>query len=228
MSRPLLILRPLDGALQTERRAQELGLQTIVDPLFRVEPMPWSAPAAQNHDALLLTSANAVTCGGAKLDDYKSLPVLAVGEATASAADSAGFQIARTGTSGGQALLDALPADRYRRILWLAGEQHSELEPAARQLDIVSVYRSRAIALGEKAMACLQAETVVLLHSTRAARHLVAEMDRLQIRRDRHHAVVFSAKVAEAAGQGWQAVHTAVRPDDHSLLSLASGLCRDE
>ena len=228
MIRPLLILRPLDGAMQTERRAKALGLQTIVDPLFAVESMQWSAPAAQDFDALLLTSANAVTFGGAQLDAYKSLPVLAVGRATAEAAEHAGFELAQTGGSGGQQLVNALQADRYRRILWLAGEQHSVLDPGDRQLDIVPVYRSRAVALGEQAVACLQTETVVLIHSARAARHLVSEMDRLKIGLARHHAVVFSTKVAESAGRGWRSLHIADRPDDESLLSLATRLCQSE
>tara|TARA_R100001244_G_scaffold86820_10_gene66469 strand:+ start:3849 stop:4535 length:687 start_codon:yes stop_codon:yes gene_type:complete len=228
MTLPVLILRPMDGARQTERRAQELGLQTVVDPLFSVEPMTWSGPAVQDFDALLLTSANAVAYGGTQLESYHPLPVLAVGEATAAAAVNAGFHIAQTGASGAQTLLDVQPAGRHRSILWLAGEQHGALDAGERQLHIVPVYRSRAIALGKKALACLRAETVVLLHSARAARHLAAELDRLHIRRDRHHAVAFSAKVAEAAGQGWRSVHTACRPDDDALLSLATGLCQSE
>lgn len=228
MIRPVLILRPLDGALQTERRAQELGLQTVVDPLFVVEPIAWAAPAMEEFDSLLLTSANSVACGGAQLDTYRSLPVLAVGEATARAAENAGFQLEGIGSSDGQSLLDGLPAARYRNILWLAGEQHSALDAGERELHIVPVYRSRALALGDKAAACLQAEAAVLLHSARAARHLAAEMDRLHIGRDRHHAVAFSAKVAEAAGQGWRSLQTAQHPDDGALLSLATGLCQNE
>ena len=228
MTRPLLILRPLDGALQTERRAQERGLQTVVDPLFSIGPVAWSAPAAQEFDALLLTSANAVASGGAELDAYKPLPVLAVGEATARTAEKAGFPIEKTGASSGQALLDSLAEDRYRKILWLAGEQHSQLDARQRELHIVPVYRSTAVALGEKAVACLQRETVLLLHSARAARHLVAELGRLRIKQDRHHALAFSAKVAQAAGQGWRSLQIAEHPDDDALLSLATGLCRDE
>jgi len=228
MSRPVLILRPLVAALQTERRAQELGLQTVVDPLFVIEPIAWPAPAAEDFDSLLLTSANSIACGGPQLGTCLSLPVLAVGEATARAAENAGFQLEGIGSSDGQSLLDGLPADRYRNILWLAGEQHSALDAGERELHIVPVYRSRALILGDKAAACLQAEAVVLLHSARAARHLAAEMDRLHIGRDRHHAVAFSAKVAEAAGQGWRSLQMAQHPDDDALLSLATGLCQSE
>lgn len=226
MIRPLLILRPLAGALQTERRANDLGLETVVDPLFTVESLAWTGPAAEDYDALLLTSANAVKYGGAQLDHYRSLPVLAVGEKTATAAKNAGWDLAETGVSSGQHLLDQLVAGRYRHILWLAGEQHSALDAGERELDTVPVYRSKAIALGDRAIACLQTETMILIHSARAARQLVSELDRLHIERGRHHAMVFSAKVAEAAGQGWRSLSTADRPDDDALLSLATGLCQ--
>lgn len=228
MTLPLLILRPIEGALQTERRAKDLGLQVVVDPLFNVEPIICSGSAARDFDALLLTSAHAVTCGGDQLNAYMSLPVLAVGQATARAAKNAGFQIVATGDSSGQQLLNQPETKRYRRILWLAGEQHGLLDSDERQLDIVPVYRSRVIALGEKAVTCLKAETVVLLHSARAAKYLVAELDRLHIKQDRHHAVAFSAKVAAAAGQGWKSISVADRPDDESLLSLATRLCQSE
>ncbi|MEH6790144.1 uroporphyrinogen-III synthase [Parasphingorhabdus sp.] len=226
MSLPVLILRPKDGARQTELRAENLGLKTVVDPLFAVEPVLWSAPSAADFDALLLTSANAVDHGGPQLDAFRALPVLAVGEATASTARAAGFQVAETGNAGAQQLLEQRTADRYGRLLWLAGEQHSDLDPGARRLDIIPVYRSAAVPLGAKAVACLHSETIVLLHSARAAQHLASEMDRLQIPRGRHQAVVFSGKVAKAAGRGWRSVHTASRPDDDALLSLASGLCQ--
>ena len=134
-----MIVRPLDGALQTERRAKDLGLQTVVDPLFTVESIKWSGPLAQDFDALLLTSTNAIKYGGAQLNAYRSLPVLAVGKKTARAAENAGFEIAKTGNSGGQQLLDELSADQCRRILWLAGKQHSVLDSGDRKLDIVQV-----------------------------------------------------------------------------------------
>ncbi|VWX62044.1 uroporphyrinogen-III synthase [Sphingorhabdus sp. 109] len=226
MTLPLLILRPLDGARQTERRAKDLGLRTVVDPLFNVEPIAWTAPLPENFDGLLLTSANAVAHAGARLKSFRTLPVLAVGQATARAAGDAGFHVVETGRSSGQQLLDDLQADCYRRILWLAGEQHSALNPGEREMTVVPIYRSRAIALGEKAVACLKQEAAVLLHSARAARHLVAELERLRITPDQHHLLAFSEKVADAAGRGWKSLQIADRPDDESLLSLATGLCQ--
>ncbi len=226
MNLPLLILRPLDGALQTERRAKELGLPAIVDPLFVVEPIAWSGPETKDFDALLLTSANALGFGGPQLDAYRSLPILAVGEKTASAATEAGFHVAETGATSARDLLGRLEDGRYRNILWLAGDDHTDLSAVDQQLEIVPVYRSTAIALGKRAKACLAGETVILLHSARAARHFVSELDRLGLPKSRHHVLAFSEKVAEAAGQGWKKVQTASHPDDDALLSLASALCR--
>ena len=228
MTLPLLILRPLEGALQTARRAKDLGLAVVVDPLFAVESIIWSGPVAKNFDALLLTSANALRFGGASLKNYRSLPVLAVGKRTAAAAMAEGFQIGKTGDTDARDLLRQLDVGPYRNLLWLAGEQYTELASAGRHLEIVPVYRSKAIALGHEAQACLAGETVILLHSARAARHFVSELERLQLPRNRHHVLAFSAKVAEAAGQGWKSVQSAEHPDDDALLFLASTLCRSK
>ena len=226
MTPTLLILRPLDGARQTERRAQELGLPAVVDPLFTVESIAWSGPETKDFDALLLTSANALRFGGTGLDAYRSLPVLAVGKKTAAAAESAGFHVESTGESCARDLLRQLEDASYRNILWLAGDQHTDLSSTVQQLEIVPVYRSNTIPLGEQAKACLAGETVVLLHSVRAARHFVSELERLRLPKVRHHVLAFSARVAEAAGRGWKSVQCADHPDDDALLSLASALCR--
>lgn len=225
MTLPLLILRPLDGALQTERRARDIGLSVVVDPLFVIEAVSWSAPKATEFDALLLTSANALKFGGAALESYQSLPVLAVGEKTASAAADAGFQVAETGQAGAQELLDHLSDGQHRNVLWLTGEQFTEISAPERHLHVLPVYRSKARELGEQAKACLAQKTAILLYSTRAAKHLASELDRLKLPKSRYCVLAFSAKVAEAAGDGWKSVQVADQPDDDALLSLASRLC---
>tara|TARA_R110001599_G_scaffold29407_4_gene100526 strand:- start:3148 stop:3834 length:687 start_codon:yes stop_codon:yes gene_type:complete len=225
MTPKLLILRPFDGALQTERRAKDLGLSAVVDPLFAVESIAWSGPVAEDFDALLLTSANALRFGGPRLAEYRSLPVLAVGEKTAAAAMAAGFQVVRSGKTDARDLLDQLGDAAYREILWLAGEQHMELSVEGRHLETIPVYRSKAMALGQEAIACLAEETIIVLHSARAASQLVSELKRLRLPTHIHHVLAFSEKVAEAAGQGWKSVQSAEHPDDDALLSLASTLC---
>ena len=56
----------------------------------------------------LLTSANAVRCGGEQLHSLRGLKAYAVGEATAEAAREAGFDIAATGDAGVDRLLGSI------------------------------------------------------------------------------------------------------------------------
>ena len=86
MSRPIVVLRPEPGNRVTAAAIEGRGLRAIRLPLFAVQPVAWQAPDPAGFDALLLTSANAVRHGGAGLARLLSLPVFAVGEATADAA----------------------------------------------------------------------------------------------------------------------------------------------
>ena len=81
--RPVVVLRPEPGASRTAARAEALGLDARVVPLFAIVPIEWSAPDPSDFDGIVLTSANAVRHGGEQLDELKALPVHAVGEATA-------------------------------------------------------------------------------------------------------------------------------------------------
>lgn len=225
MTRSLVILRPIDGANETAKRAAELGLSTIVDPLFAVEPMAWEAPPQSQFDALMLTSANAVKYAGPNLEIYKALPVLAVGVATAKAAQQAGLHIAETGNGGAEELLQSLPADRYQNILRLTGKDHVKTTQSGRTLTLRRVYQACALPLGENANAALKQGHVILLYSVRAATILIEEMGRLGLDRSINDVAALSPNVAQSAGSGWKSVQAAESPTDDALLSLAGRLC---
>ncbi len=225
MTRSLLILRPMEGAIETAGRAENLGLSSIVDPLFVIEPMEWSAPAASQYDALMLTSANAIKYGGNKLQEYAQLPVLAVGEATAAAARDAGFHVAATGDSGAVQLLESSGASQFNHILRLTGKDHVKTDSSFQQVTLCRVYHARELPLGGKAQAALQQGQVILLYSVRAARILAAEVDLLQLDRSLHDIAALSPNVAQASGKGWKSVQSPESPTDDALLSLAGRLC---
>ena len=124
--RRLIVLRPEPGASATVERARALGLDAVAIPLFRIEPIAWTAPDAGQFEGLLLTSANAVRHGGDQLEHLRGLPVYAVGEATAEVARAAGFDIASQGEAGVDRLLGSIEPDL--KLLHLAGE--SRREPA--------------------------------------------------------------------------------------------------
>lgn len=214
--RKLLLVRPEPGLSASAERAAALGFDVIACPLFRIEPVGWSVPNAADFDALLLTSGNALRWGGPGLDQLRTLPVHAVGAATASAAREAGFRVERVGEGDVDALLESLP--RGLRLLHLAGEDWRE--PAGgHAVDRRIVYRAAAI---ERPGLPPLERLVAAIHSPRAGSRL-AELAHV-----RHRTVIaaISAAAAEACGSGWERVEVADLPSDPSLLALAARLCQ--
>lgn len=214
--RRLLLLRPEPGLSHSAARAGGLGLKVIACPLFRVEPLAWAVPDA-GYDALLLTSANAVRHGGPGLESLRSLPVHAVGQATADAAREAGFRVLTVGEQGVEALLGEIAATA--RLLHLAGEDQL-VAPATVQIERRIVYRSSPI--DRPALPPLSG-LVVAVHSPRAGRRLA------ELAEDRTTTMIaaISPAAAAACGVGWERVEAAATPDDPTLLALAARLCQD-
>src|SRR3546814_3953395 len=79
----------------------------------------WSSDVCSSDLALLLTSAFAAREAGPEIARLATLPVYAVGDATARAAEAAGLTVAMTGTADAQPLLDAMASQDIRAILWL-------------------------------------------------------------------------------------------------------------
>jgi uroporphyrinogen-III synthase len=213
--RPLLVLRPEPGASATAARARALGLDPIVRPLFAIEPVDWFAPDPGRFDALLLTSANALRQGGAGLAALTNLPVIAVGEATATEARDAGFTVTQVGTAGVSELLAALPG--RQKLLHLAGEGRIDGGGGAHVIEAMVAYR--AVPLTPS----LQTEdAVALVHSPRAGARL-AELVR---GRSTTAVAALSEACALACGPGWQSIDWPDFPDDSALLALAARLCQ--
>lgn len=211
--RPLFVFRPEPGASATAARAEALGLTAVAHPLFRVEPVPWTMPAAE-FDGLLLTSANAVRCVGM----LPALPVHAVGEATASAAREGGADLATVGSGGVDDLLLRLPGGLH--LLHLAGEQRMPPRTAHVQVTAVPVYRT--VALPPPPPESLEG-AVLLVHSPAAGRRVADfPVTRTQVR-----VAAISEAAARACGTGWERLEAACKPLDGALLSLAAELCED-
>ena len=213
--RQLLLVRPEPGLSASAERARQLGLDVIACPLFRIEALDWAAPDPRDFDGLLLTSANAARTGGRQLGMLKSLPVYAVGAATAAAAQSAGLAVAAIGEGDAADLLAMLP--ETIRLLHLAGENH-RATATDHPIERLITYRSAAI---ERPGLPLLQGLVVAIHSPRAGARLAA----MTKQRDQTALAVISEAAAEAAGPGWERVEVARRPDDPSLLALAAMLC---
>jgi len=225
MIRPLIVLRPEPGLNETIALAQSLGLQTIAAPLFRIEPVPWTAPDPRDFDAIVAGSVNAFGHGGKALADLTALPAHAVGERTARAAREAGFAVAGIGEGNLQSLVDGLR--RPARLLRLAGERYVAIDvPTGVTMEERVVYRAAPLALGQEATTAMLSGAVVLLHSGEAARHFAAECRRLGIERAKVALAVLAPRIGEAAGVGWQSIVTSPSPTDAALLVIAKDMCQ--
>ena len=214
--RRIVILRPEPGATETFERAVEQGLSPVKLPLFAIERLQWSPPDDLSQlDGLLVTSANAIREGGEGLDQLKSLPVYAVGPATAAVARDAGFEVAKVGPARVQPLLRSVDPDL--RLLHLAGEDRIDPRRARQKITILPVYRSRTLDVDS----ALVDGAVVLVHSPRAGARLA------EIASDRSSIAIaaISRAAANACGEGWEKVAAISRPSDLALLALAGRLC---
>jgi uroporphyrinogen-III synthase len=216
--RRLLVLRPEPGAASTLKLARQRGLDAIAVPLFEIDPLSWTPPGPSAFDGLLLTSANAVRCGGERLRGLRALPAYCVGEATASAAREAGFTLAAVGSGGVDELLDSIPCGL--RLLHPCGRQRRHPTRPRQQVAAVPIYDARAVEAPDLSPAT---GSVALIHSPRAG----ARFASLVLERSSVRIAAISPAAAEAVGGGWESVDIAQEQTDEALLALAARLCNN-
>jgi uroporphyrinogen-III synthase len=217
VSRPIAVLRPEPGNGATVAAIEAAGGMAIRLPLFAAAPVAWHAPDPAAFDALLLTSANALRHGGPELAALRSLPVHAVGGATAAAARQAGFAVAHAGTGDGAALVAAAEAAGVRRALLLGGRDRM-LEAGGIIARALTVYASEPLPIAREQAARLHG-AVALVQSPRAGARL-AELVAPDHRATTGIAAI-SARAAEAAGRGWLRVAVAADMRADTLIALA-------
>jgi uroporphyrinogen-III synthase len=214
----VLVLRPQPGADETAARARALGLEPVVAPLFSVRPLDWTPPDPAGFDAVMLTSASAARQASDGLAPFKQMPCYAVGEATAAAAEEAGFADIRVGPDDGAALLLMMAENGVRTAFHACGQDHFALGYPDVAITRVPVYAAEAAA----SLPVAAEGMLALLHSPRAATlfaGLAGDRSRIDI-------AAISSKSARAAGEGWRSVSVSPRPRDQALLELAVELCQ--
>ena len=224
MTTSVIAIRPEPGCSATVEAGRAMGLAIECHPLLEIRSLAWAPPPSEEIDALLLGSANAVRHGGPELEAFRSKPVYAVGEATAAAAEAAGFTIAAAGLGGLQSLLDTLAGPL--RLLRPTGAEHVPLLPPP-GVEIVTrvAYESVPLPLPQPAAERLGEGALVLLHSAAAARHFAAECTRRGVPRGAVSLAALAPRIAAAAGEGWREVRSAPEPREAALLALARQMC---
>lgn len=128
----ILVTRPPAAAARTAQRLRERGHDILIAPLLDIVPSHEPMPAGA-WDALVLTSENALV---ALPDPPACVPVLAVGDRTAAAAEQAGFTDVRSAEGDRHALAllaqEGLPPGS--RLLIVAGrDRKDDLAPRLRE-----------------------------------------------------------------------------------------------
>lgn len=219
-SRPVWVLRPEPGNAATCARVEAMGRTAVSLPLFTVEALAWDVPDSADHDALLLTSANAVRHAGEGLTRLSALPVYAVGDATAKVAHAVGLAVSATGEGGVEGIAAILQRDQRRRILHLTGHDFRAL-PIDAEVTVRQVYvaQARPDCALLPALFAAPRPADVMLHSPRAAKRFAELVDTAAVSRADFRLFTLSHKIAAAAGPNWAAVTIADRVDEAALLS---------
>ncbi|VVS95991.1 Uroporphyrinogen-III synthase (fragment) [Sphingomonas sp. EC-HK361] len=216
------VLRPEPGNAATSRRLSAAGLTAIRCPLFAVVPIKATLPALKGFDAVLLTSANAVDCGGDAITAIGTRPIIAIGTATAKAARAAGLNVAVTGNGDIVEAVVRARAAGLPRLLHLAGREHRAHADVAAT---VIVYASDTIPVDPDVLASI-AGGCALLHSPRAAERFAHVVDAAGVVRAQIALAAMSEAVARAAGSGWRLVGVADQLNDAAMVALAARIAR--
>jgi uroporphyrinogen-III synthase len=227
----ILITRPEPGASETAARLAARGLRAIVAPVLEIRRLPGRLPPPAHLQAIVIASGNAVPALPAT---HRHLPLMAVGEATASRARAAGFVrvTSADGDAGALAALAARSCDSKAAPLLLAtgSGQGKALAADLRTRGFRVIRRAVYAAVPVRALPEAARETLAvgdvaaaLFFSAETARHCV----QLLLRARLHEAVrtvdaLAIGKPAAVALQAlpWRCIRVAARPTQDAMLAL--------
>lgn len=229
----VLLTRPREDAEPLAERLRAMGIEVLIEPLLAVTIDAAAAPDLDGVQAILATSANGVRAFAA-LSARRDIPLLAVGDATARAAQGAGFHHFESAAGNVETLaaLAAARCDPARGALLhvagsrLAGDLGGLLEGRGFAYRRAVLYAAQpAERLSAEAAEALKVGQLdgVLFFSPRTADTFVTlvRQERLVRPCRRLSAFCLSAAVAERArAVAWRRIAVATHPDQDSLLTL--------
>jgi uroporphyrinogen-III synthase len=114
----ILVTRPQPDNEATAAALRAKGLNVLLAPMLRFEPVAFQDDADARYGAVIVSSANAIRAIEAHLTGrLLALPLFAVGERTAEAARHAGFQTVAVAAGNAEALRDLIVASvRAKRL----------------------------------------------------------------------------------------------------------------
>ncbi len=219
---------------ESERLAAILldrGFRCVITPVVKIVHLPVHPAEISGHQAILLTSGNAVEAMTTWNAD-RTLPVLCVGDATTTLARAAGYRDVRSAAGAvrdlAQLTADAL-APGAGSLLYLSGDPVTGdltglLTAKGFTVQRQVVYRAEPMpALDPVAAGYFAARAVdgVLLYSPRSARLFASLLKRAGLGwATRSMTAYCISDAVAAAAPDWQAIVVAARPTQTDLLAL--------
>lgn len=231
MARRVMVTRPEPGASATAARLREMGLEAVVLPLTRIEPLAGTVKNAASFDGVVLTSANAVRIASPDLlVVMRELPCHAVGPATGEAARLAGLKVVLESRGDAASLsediISRLP--HGSRLLYPCGRVRSpSLEDALGDagIDVTPLEVYDAVAVGYPSSAIREAVAdrpldLALIHSRRGGELLAGIMSRSELGDLFAGTMILSISAKAAAQLANRHVEVAAEPSEPALLAL--------
>jgi uroporphyrinogen-III synthase len=234
-----LLTRPREDSEVLAKLLAEKGVETLIDPLLEIQAIAGANVDLTGVQAILATSANGVRRLAEKSGE-RSLPVFAVGDASAREATSHGFSVVHSAAGDVEALgrLVRVKLDPAGGALFhaagskTAGDISGMLKEAGFEVRRTILYEAKpATALSTEALAAIKAKHIdcVVFYSPRTA----ATFFTLAVAADiaplcaNLTALCLSQAVADKIAElPWKSVHVAEKPEQSALLALFDQLAK--
>ena len=236
----MLVTRPEPDAQTTLARLDALGIEAVAAPVMVRQTLDGSLPPSDGFTAMVLTSANAIRALADRdvLDQYRHLPVFAVGDHTAREANEAGFIRVSSAAGAFQDLVNAMSIARLKGPIFYPAAKHqsADLAKALAPLGVMvatsKVYEMVAAdTLPDTVLSELGGEIgAVLAYSRRSAEIFTRLADSLErTRRSRLAMLCMSEAVAEPLLEArFSRISLADHPDEDAMMSLALAFAREQ
>jgi len=231
MSLRLIITRPQEDAEPLAAELAAIGVESLIAPLLSIEEFESETPDITGVQALLLTSANGVRAF-ARLSNERKLVICAVGDATARAAQDAGFENIESAAGDVETLATLVREKldfRDGALLHVAGSKVAGdlaglLGQSGFDYRRVQLYHAiKAIDLPPRCLSAIKDKQVdgVVLYSPRTAQAFVDLLTKAGLDNYTGQLSAFclsAAVAAKIAARDWARVVVAKTPDQAALI----------
>ena len=240
--RSALITRPQADARFLSREVRRRGFEPLLEPLLEIRSLAGPAPALDDLQGVLITSANGARMLAERLgtaqEDWREVPLWAVGDASAAEARRLGFAQVRSADGDVVSLcsLVSRAADPAGgRLLHVAGDRQAGdlagcLMEGGFRVERLVLYQSVAAqTLSPEAAAALRQNRVAaaLFFSPRTATtfvRLAVQQELAECCRSVSALCLSPAVAAALADITWIALRVAERPRQDALLAILDGV----